>query len=575
MAIWKKLSILLFFSGLLPLMVFGTMAVRRAVEAQYETISRGNALVAARSAEQIGQYVAMLRNVLRALSENINRPGIERDLQEAIIRNYIINFKQFQEISLVNSKGRELITQGTVSGEKGRLRDEAIQASLKGKEALSEVFVTQAMTPAVFMAVPLRRLAGISGALVAQVNLVEMWNLVDSLKIGKNGHAMVVSASGVLIAHGTGPGKSLVLQGKNLKDIEVVRLALSGRQGALEYMDTGGRKVLGSSSPVPGTGWAFVIEHPTSEAYVSARDIARRLGLLILVFLFASLTVGFLVSSGIVLPIRDLMQGAMSIASGDLKARVDVRTRDEIGELGSAFNEMAERLIQLQEDVRLKERTAVFGRIAQGLVHDLKNPLLGMKMALKALERSPDDREYLPIFKKNMEEAVVYINALLDDLRNIYRAPSIELVPLDLDIELDKALEGFLEEARTFGINMTRDGPRERPMIMADTFALKRVIGNIVKNAIEAMPDGGTLRIFNLAGDGKVKVSFIDTGVGMTREKLVTCFTDYMTTKKRKGLGLGLAVCKRLMEEMGGSVSVESQEGKGSTFSLTFPRAGT
>jgi len=560
MAIWKKLSILLFFSCLVPLIFFGTMAVRRAVEAQHEAISRGNALVAERSAEQIGQYVAMLRDVLRALSENINRPGIDRNLQESIVRNYIINFKQFQEITLVNSRGRELITQGIVSGEKGRLSDEAIKAGLKGKEALSEVFITQAMTPAVFMAVPLRRLSGISVALLAQVNLVEMWNLVDSLKIGESGHAMVVSASGLLIAHGSGPGKSLVLQGKNIKDVEVVRLALLGKPGALEYTDIEGRKVFGSSSPVPGTGWAFVIEQPTSEAYVSAKAIARRLGLLIIVFLLASLAVGFLVSSGIVWPIMELMQGARSIASGDLKARVDVQTRDEIGELGRVFNEMAEKLIQLQEDVKQRERTAVFGRIAQGLVHDLKNPLLGMQMAIKALERSPGDSEYLPIFKKNMEEAVVYINALLDDLRNIYRAPQIELVSLDLNMEIDRALESFSEEAQSLGINMARDGPTDRIMIMADTFALKRVISNIVKNAIEAMPNGGTLRVFNIAGDGKVRVFFTDTGVGMPREKLATCFTDYMTTK-RKGLGLGLAVCKRLMEEMGGSISVESQEG--------------
>lgn len=572
MPIRKKLSYLLLFSSLIPLMVFGAMAMRKAVAAQYETISQGNALVARRSAEQIGQYVMTITNVLRALSENINRPGLTRGLQESIIRNYIINFRQFQELSLVNDRGNEVITQGIVSAERGPAREAAIRRALRGEEAHSDVFVTQAMTPAMFMAAPLKKLTGVSGALVAQVNLVEMWNLVDSLRIGRKGHALVASASGLLIAHGEGAGKAQVLQGKNVGDMEAVMSALAGKSWAGVYQDDASREVLGVSSPVPGTGWAVVIEQPTVEAYLPARSIGFQLAGLAVVFLIASFAAGFMLSKDIVAPIHNLMAGARAIASGDLNARVDIQSGDEMGALGHTFNEMAGRLIQLQEDVRQKERAAVFGRVAQGLVHDLKNPMTGIQMALTTLKKSSGNGEYLSLFKKNMEEAVTYINTLLDNLKNIYKAPALAPVALNLDREISACVDGFEGEAKAKGVDIIQWGTENGVVVRADAFAFKRVVNNIVRNAIEAMPRGGTLNIRVAEDDGKIRVSFSDTGLGIPRDKLQACFTEFMTTKK-KGLGLGLVICKRLMEEMGGGIAVESEAGKGAIFTLTFSRA--
>ena len=140
---------------------------------------------------------------------------------------------------------------------------------------------------------------------------------------------------------------------------------------SLEYIDDDGRSNLGVAARIPSLGWTVIVEQPTSEAYATATELRRQLIASISIALLGMIAVGFVFGRSFINPILKLKRGTQGLAAGQLETRVDIRTGDEFGELGDAFNTMADRLVELQENVKRQERQAMFGRIAAGLVHDL------------------------------------------------------------------------------------------------------------------------------------------------------------------------------------------------------------
>src|SRR4029078_8051248 len=144
---------------------------------------------------------------------------------------------------------------------------------------------------------------------------------------------------------------------------------------SLEYIDGDGRSNLGVAARIPSLGWTVIVEQPTSEAYATAAPLRRQLIASISIALFGMVAVGFLFGRSFINPILKLKRGTQGVAAGHLETRVDIRTGDEFTELGDAFNTMADRLVEWQENVKRQERQAMFGRIAAGLVHDLSHPI--------------------------------------------------------------------------------------------------------------------------------------------------------------------------------------------------------
>jgi two-component system sensor histidine kinase HydH len=252
--------------------------------------------------------------------------------------------------------------------------------------------------------------------------------------------------------------------------------------------------------------------------------------------------------------------------------RVAISGKDEIRQLGDAFNSMADKLVQLQEDVRRQERQAMFGKIAAGLVHDLSHPIQTIVTNSKLIVRMFDDAEYRDTFKRMIERESLVIKRVLEDLRNIAQPIPLEHFPVDVDRSVADVVESLKAPAETAGVNLKSELGSGGALVQGDVFALGRVYRNLLINAIQATAPGGNVGIATEATPERVRIRVYDTGCGIAPDRIAAIFDDFVTTKRR-GLGLGLAISKKIVEQLGGQISVASEVGKGTTFVLEFPRA--
>jgi two-component system NtrC family sensor kinase len=594
----SKLIILLVLSALIPMVTYGIISIWTSRRATYTSVSQGNLNVAQRAAEQIELYVSNSIDVLKALAENINRADLKNWQKERIIKNYVINFEEFEQIYITDKEGREAVTTRLGMEPEDRSGEPAFKTAISGETYRSDVFISDNLVPSMDIAVPLKRLNAIDGVIAAEINLVNMWNLVDSIKIGNEGYASVVSHSGLLIAHGEGDAKALVLQEKNLSDEEIVQDVLGGRSLTRIYPGRKGKEMLGVTAPIKSLGWGVIIEQPISEAFRAARMMTYQLSFLIILSLSIMISIGFLGGRRIVRPIRELIKATGIISRGDLSQRVEIATRDEFSELGRSFDMMRERLGELREEIRRQERSATFGRIAAGLAHDLRTPIKNIENSSRLIQRMFADEAYRQTFQRTVGREFTNINRFLDDLYDLSHPTALKPIKLSLHKEIREIIESFQGKIQNDGIRIAVDFYQEDLRVYADKFALERIFKNIINNALQAISafpesvdrgggardkirrrDQGELKISTrpvakskqlTAEADYVEISFADNGYGIPPERLKTLFDDYTTTKK-KGLGLGLAISKTLVEQMGGSIEVESEVGKGTIFYLRFP----
>jgi signal transduction histidine kinase len=183
-----------------------------------------------------------------------------------------------------------------------------------------------------------------------------------------------------------------------------------------------------------------------------------------------------------------------------------------------------------------------------------------------------DDPEYRQTFTRTIDREMETLKRVLDDLRNVARPAPVERFPLDVNrsiADIVESMRGFADEA---GVALEAKFASEPVIIEGDVFALGRVYRNLITNAIQATESGGRVTVTTMRVKDKVEVAVSDTGTGIPAERLAAVFDDFVTTKKR-GLGLGLAITKRIVEQLDGTITVASEVGKGTTFTMRFPVA--
>lgn len=205
--------------------------------------------------------------------------------------------------------------------------------------------------------------------------------------------------------------------------------------------------------------------------------------------------------------------------------------------------------------------------LAAGVAHEIGNPLNAISLNLQMLERDPSDREAIDICKSQVRRLDGIIRGFLGALRpaKMVLSPGSIAEPLKNCLA---ALKGQFEERR---INVTLDVPAALPPVALDKDKMEQVFFNLVKNALEAMKDGGAIDIVLSVDDRDVTVSFRDTGLGMNAEQLAHLFEPYRTTKEH-GTGLGLMISARIVRDHGGVISAQSKEGEGTVFTVRIPR---
>jgi hypothetical protein len=349
----------------------------------------------------------------------------------------------------------------------------------------------------------------------------------------------------------------------------------------------------------------------------------------------------FLLSRVLVKPLKDLVRLTQKISEGDFSQTIEVTSKNEMGQLISSFNRMIEKLRENQESIdnylkslemankKLKqaqeelirtEKLASIGRFAAGVAHEVGNPLGAILGYTSILEKDGVDGEDAKDYLRRIEKEIERINRIVRELLDFAKPSKFEIK----DIEVNKVVENtlsLLSHQKNFkNIETQLELQPDLPMVKGDESQLSQVLINILLNAIDAMPNGGNLKIQteNLVvdnlfgdefqplyprrrkadptesdysrmrkpdplssllskfsrGDSLVKINISDTGMGIEQENLEKIFDPFFSTKDPdKGTGLGLSISLRIIESMGGKISVESEVGKGSTFEIYFPVA--
>jgi two-component system NtrC family sensor kinase len=298
-------------------------------------------------------------------------------------------------------------------------------------------------------------------------------------------------------------------------------------------------------------------------------------------------------------PLAVMVDATGRIAQGDLKHRVDLEGRDEIGQLARAFNRMTDELSLAREDLtqwgrtlerRVEERTrelretqdqlvvseklASLGKMAAGVAHEINNPLTTILINTHLLLESPGKNagevDTLNLIADETTRCAAIVRGLLDFAR---QTPS-QAAPTDINDIIERTLLLLEKQASVRNIQIEKALDRTLPPIEVDKNKIQQVFSNLAINACEAMPTGGRLVVGSLMSrDGThIEITFTDTGVGISKENMPKLFDPFFTTKSF-GTGLGLAVSYGIVRQRGGTILVRSEVGKGTVFTVRIPLA--
>jgi signal transduction histidine kinase len=565
-----RFALLLGVAAVLPLVAYGIVSILSLQRGTRESVVNGNQNVAVRAAEEIRRYVVSNAELLKALAADLQDTGLDQRQQDQILKNYVLQFREFREISLFDERGAMLASSRVGKPRVVIPKDAGL--TINGV-SMSPIRVDEDLLPTSVFSIRLTRLNQPAGWLAGEFSLEEMWRMVDQIRIGDHGFALVVAPGGELVAHGDPNKKALVAQMRNMNGHQL--FAAARTRGDLipvsqEYTDEDGGRQLGVAARIAQLGWTVIVEQPTREAYASATVLQRQLGVAISVALLVMIAVGYRFGRSFINPILTLQRGTHDIAAGQLDTRVSIRRDDELGDLGTAFNTMADRLVKLQEEVKRQERQAMFGRVAAGLVHDLAHPIQNIGNSTRLLMRDDLDTESRDQFRRTIERELQTLKRFMDDLRHVVKPKPIERFAMDINGSVAEIAESMRAEGDRNGVTVDAQYGPGPLVIEGDRFALGRVFRNLITNAIQATQPGGRVTIATSRAGDQIQINVTDTGSGIPPDRLPAIFDDFVTTKRR-GLGLGLAISKRIVEQLDGTIDVQSEVGQGTAFTLRFP----
>ncbi|MGD0280725.1 MAG: ATP-binding protein, partial [Dissulfurispiraceae bacterium] len=225
---------------------------------------------------------------------------------------------------------------------------------------------------------------------------------------------------------------------------------------------------------------------------------------------------------------------------------------------------------KMEEQIIHSEKLASIGRLAAGIAHEIGNPLTSIFSFVQILREMEDGDE----FKRESLETISFhvnrISGILKQLSGFTKMPAGELKQCSVNDTIDTALNLIQYDKKAKGISIVKVLSPDLPEIVTDANQLSQVFVNLILNAIDAMPGGGTLTVTSIARDSVIAIQFQDTGAGIPKEDINKIFDPFYTTKE-KGTGLGLAVSYNIIKKMNGLLTVESEEGKGTTFNIVLP----
>lgn len=433
--------------------------------------------------------------------------------------------------------------------------------------------------------------------LLADVNLKLIWEVVADIRIGKTGYAYVVDAAGHLISH---PDIGLVLRKTDLSELKQVKAELAGhpaarQAGAMQSTtisnhsgDGRERWTLTAGAHIPALDWHVLVEQPMMEVFAPLLGTALRTGIVLLAGIALAALAALALARRMSAPIRALQESATRIGEGRLQERVLLATQDELQDLGEQFNRMADRLKASYDDLegKVEARTRELAaaneaksRFLAAASHDLRQPAhaLGLFVAQLRGARTRTDRERL---LTRIESSSRAVSELLESLFDISKLDAGRVVPrcgvFSIQQIFDRLEQHYAPLAQSRELRFRIRPSHER--VETDPLLLEQILMNLTANAMRYTKEGGVL-IAARRRPGCVRIEIWDTGIGIAPADRNRIFDEFyqvhggVATDQSKGLGLGLAIVRRLTDLLGLGLDVSSNVGRGSVFAVEVPGA--
>jgi len=568
--LWVRIAIILLVIVTIPVVLLGITLIHTSQTAVRNSVLNNYQQLVARTAEEIGLFVKRPQDILNTTAAILGVIYPAPWKQETILVELVLEQPIFMRAVSVDLSGNTLASSELGRGLSWNYPQEALEGTVKGRTYISKVKLLDNHTPFVTLAVPIKKMGKIVGALIAEVNLRGMWEIVDSIRIGKSGRAFLVAHDGTLIAH---PDKKRVLRNENLKAQKEVQLALAGRTEAIELEDKLEGKLISAYAPIPDLGWGIILKQKQDEAYLFSQVMKIQSWIIIIFSELGAILVSIFMGKALARPIKNLAGKIKSVAAGDLDHKIKIKMRDDIGELIRSFNEMTKKLKRARD----RERLSAIGEAVAWITHELKNSLISIKTFVQLFPIRHKDEKFVDKFSRLVPQEINRLERMFKELSDFSSHSDLKITQANIKEIVDSILEIMKDDFITKKIDIQYNPQNNSFHLEADAERLKQVFMNLIINSINAMPEGGSLTISidlvnseSLNQPAHIEVKIKDTGRGMSREDLERIFEPFRTTKNG-GMGLGLTISQKIIKQHNGDIYVESEIDRGTTFVVKLP----
>jgi two-component system NtrC family sensor kinase len=594
--------------GVAPLLIAGTVAYRASRDELLETLGRAQAQSAEGVARECEQFVLGALEHLDASAGYLPLSDLPPAQVAGVLRIPYRQLRWVNVLVLLSERGTAVgepvfdpaPEPGSGAREPIAARElDAFSASIPLATALSSnVAIGQPYRgpasgiPRVALAVrvegPPRRV------LAAELSLRDLASRLEELAAAGD-VAFIVDGRGRIVAHGGGE-PSLSAGEREL--VEAGTASLQPTVRGVARAD--GRRWLAAFAPVATLGWGVVLARPEAVALGAAERARAYTFFWAGVALLGAIALAAVLARGLTVPIRALSDAARALTEGHYAETLPVARRDELGEFAAAFHHMAREVVRRDEEIRswnaeltrrveekaaaLKaaqdqigraRRLAAVGSLGAGVAHEINNPLTALIGLVSICRKSLGPESHEGKLLGTALEQATRVARVVEHLREISeRQREGAGVRFRLATPVQSALEAQAQELERRGLHVATSIDGEIPEVQGDPVQIQQLVGHLLENAFEATPPGGEIQVSVSAVDAEaVRLSVTDSGRGIPAGVRERIFDPFFTDKPRGALGLGLTLSNCIVEAHHGKLLVESEEGKGSTFTVLLPAA--
>jgi signal transduction histidine kinase len=594
--------------GVLPVAILGRMSYDANREELIETIGSAQARAAAELARHAEGFVLGAVEHLQASASYLPLAQLSRRDATAALR---IPFRQIAPVNvlvLLSDGGTSLSepvfdATGGAGSAREAIGPQELDAFARSVPLATVVASDVAIGPpylgartgAPRLAIAVRAGAAPAPVLAAELSLGRIAARLQEISVA-DGAAFLVDGRGQVVAHGgTDPALSP-------EERQLVEHGVAGLRPEVRTVRRGdGSAWLAAFAPVPTLGWGVVLATPEAVALRAAHRSRAYTFFWTVAALVTAATIGLALARGVSVPVARLSEAATAVTEGRFDHEVIVDRADELGALARSFNHMAREVRRRDAEIRgwneqlarrVEEKTAelrlaqdqiargrrlaALGSLGAGVAHEINNPMTAVVGLVSVVRKSvgSDSREG-QLLATALEQAT-RVTRIVDDLRQLAEQQRADGgIQFPLAGAVRAAVEAHVDEAERCGVSLRTALEDGLPPVQGDPVQIQQLVGHLLRNAIAATPEGGDVRVAVSAVDGgALRLSVTDTGRGIPEMMRERIFDPFFTRKERgAGVGLGLTLSNCIVEAHHGKLHVESEEGKGSTFTVLLPAA--